>query len=516
MAQTRIHDYRGPRSSENLNGHLVGVVPSGIYEGFHVFANGNVSPGMLITPEGVRIRDTETISVVVPAADPVNPRIDLVVCTHEYEKTVPAPVATFVVVQGVPAADPSWPDLPPHSMLVAACRMEALAVAWTDIQQLGYPVKVYNAEHQDDHSWLILRGSVATTRTLFNPNTGVFAAWIVPPGTYGDDDPITWGAPAFEYSADGVLQILTHIGKAVGAHAASAISILDTANRYTAAEVEAALQEIAGVGRVAETVKNNAAGLLAHVDDPASAHLATAIHVNDLTDRYTAVTVEGALQEIAGAGRTAETVKGNAADVSTNADAIVALDIAKFAKAGGTISGDVVLEGKVTFDATDVANVAFDDYIAFTHWVQPCEGNSHPVNSWENHGYTWKSPWPGGSDVHFYLPIPGIVNAELISVGIGFYNGTAADANVALTYQRGNIDGGIASPTELGSGGGLVPGLDGAVFVFPAVGPADPPSDDEPLPFDTTYFLQLKVTTADPIVIFSGMKCYYRRKRIAV
>ena len=448
MAQTRIHDYRGPRSSENLNGHLVGVVPSGIYEGFHVFANGNISPGMLITPEGVRIRDTETISVVVPAADPVNPRIDLVVCTHEYEKTVPAPVATFVVVQGVPAADPSWPDLPAHSMLVAACRMEALAVAWTDIQQLGYPVKVYNAEHQDDHSWLILRGSVATTRTLFNPNTGVFAAWIVPPGTYGDDDPITWGAPAFEYSADGVLQILTHIGKAVGAHAASAISIADAGDRYTADEVEAALQEIAG------------------------------------------------------AGRTAETVKGNATDIAT-------IDTDKLDKAGGTISGDLVLQGKVTFDADDVADVAFDDWIAFTRWIQPCQGNS---TGWTNNGYHWLSD--GLTTLH--IPVDGIVGAELVSVDVGLGNDTGGGIVFHLGFTTADYaDHLVAGQVTFGKVDGLAGAGMAGVTNVPLLDPAIP-HDPLPFAFDGSHTLWLRVKSDTAGIIFNGAKLNYRRKRIAV
>jgi len=59
MVQKRIHDYRGPRSSENLNDHLLGVVPPGVYEGFQVNPDGSVSPGMLITPEGIRIEETE-------------------------------------------------------------------------------------------------------------------------------------------------------------------------------------------------------------------------------------------------------------------------------------------------------------------------------------------------------------------------------------------------------------------------------------------------------------------------
>ena len=32
MVQKRIHDYRGASSLENLNGHLLGVVPADVYE----------------------------------------------------------------------------------------------------------------------------------------------------------------------------------------------------------------------------------------------------------------------------------------------------------------------------------------------------------------------------------------------------------------------------------------------------------------------------------------------------
>ena len=59
MVQKRIHDYRGPRSSENLNSHLVGVMPPGVYQGFHVRSDGSVSPGILVTAEGIRVEETE-------------------------------------------------------------------------------------------------------------------------------------------------------------------------------------------------------------------------------------------------------------------------------------------------------------------------------------------------------------------------------------------------------------------------------------------------------------------------
>ena len=64
--QTRIHDYRGPRSSEDLNRKVVGILQPGVYEGFNVAADGTISPGVLLTKEGVRIEEDQPISITIP------------------------------------------------------------------------------------------------------------------------------------------------------------------------------------------------------------------------------------------------------------------------------------------------------------------------------------------------------------------------------------------------------------------------------------------------------------------
>jgi len=528
MVQKRIHDYRGPRSSENLNDHLVGVVPPGVYEGFHVAADGSVSPGMLITPEGIRVEETEPISAPQPVADPVNPRIDLVVCVHEYEKTVPAPPALFTTVPGTPAAAPEPPDLPDHAVLLASCRMEAGAGEWTDIQQLGYPVRVYNAVLQPDHTWKIILGARGATLELFDPNAGVVAAFVAAPGTYEDGDTITWGAPVLEYSADGILQVLgvqanldqetadriaadlaleealgNHVLASENAHPAGAIPIADAGNRFAGSNVEEALQEIAGAGRTDETVKDNADDIQAHIDDPVAAHTASAIRVTDPGNRYAAGEAEAALQEIAGEGRTTETVK-------VNADDIAALDAGKLDKAGGTVEGQLNLQGPVIFNAAEVENVKFDSYVEFVRWLMPCSPNSA---NWQNAGNSWMSP--GGGPAQLYLPIPGIVGAELVSVDLGFANIGGSDATVSIQFQGQNIAGGIVMPTEFGSGGGTVPHGGNAVFNLLAVDPA-PPHDPEPYAFGLQWWLMVEVETSDQWVLFSGAKCNLRRKRVAV
>jgi hypothetical protein len=89
--------------------------------------------------------------------------------------------------------------------------------------------------------------------------------------------------------------VANHITDSEGAHAASAISILDSGNKYTATEVEAALAEVKTLADAAAT----ASALTAHLDDTTDAHDASAISVLDSGNKITATTVEGAVVEIA-------------------------------------------------------------------------------------------------------------------------------------------------------------------------------------------------------------------------
>jgi len=413
MVQKRIHDYRGPRSSENLNGHLLGVFPPGVYEGFQVNPDGSVSPGMLITPEGIRIEETEPFSVPQPVADPDSPRFDLVVCVHEYEKTVPAPPALFTTVPGIPHPDPQPPDIPDHAVLLAACRMEAGADEWSDIQQLGYPVRAYNAEPQPDHTWKIVLGARGAMMQLFDPNTGTVAAFVVPPCTYEDGDTIDWGAPVLEYDADGILQVQT---------------------------VQANLDQ-------------------------------------EIEDREAADT---------------------------------ALDDAKLDKAGGTIAGDLVLEGKLTLDADDVADVAFDDWVEFTRWVQPCEGNSP---SWDNLGYAWKS---ADGLATLYVPMHAVVGAELINVDIGVTSAATGALNVYFGFTMADYaDSIVTGRVEFGEVMVEVGAGETRVTNIPLLDPEEP-HDPRPFAFDQSRTLWLRVKAQDAHILFCGAKLNYRRMRVAV
>ena len=413
MVQRRTHDYRGPRSSENLNGHLLGTVPHGVYDGFHVSPDGSVTSGMLITPEGIRIEETEPFSVPLSVADPVNPRYDLVVCIHEYQKTVPAPPAVFTTVSGTPAPDPIPPDIPEHAVPLAACRMEAGADEWGEVMQLGYPVRVYNAIPEPGHTWKVGIGARGSLLELFDPNTGTIAVFVVAPDTYADGETIILGAPVLEYDADGILQV--------------------------------------------NSVQNNLQ--------------------QEIEDREAADT---------------------------------ALDNSKLDKAGGTISGNLEVQGRLTLDADDVAVVAFDDWVAFTRWVQPCEGNSA---GWDNLGYTWKS---ADGLAALYVPIHAIVGAELVSVDIGVTSAAGGTLAVYFGFTTADYAASIVTGrVEFGDVMIDVPANETVVTNVPLLDP-DVPHDPRPFPFDANRTLWLRIKAQDAHILFSGAKLNYRRKRVAV
>ena len=87
-----------------------------------------------------------------------------------------------------------------------------------------------------------------------------------------------------------------HTGDTTDAHDASAISILDAANDFTATDVEGALAELQS------DAEADATALSDHIADTSDAHDASAISIADAGAYYTSTEVEGALQEIGAGG----------------------------------------------------------------------------------------------------------------------------------------------------------------------------------------------------------------------
>ncbi len=188
-----------------------------------------------------------------------------------------------------------------------------------------------------------------------------------------------------------------------------------------------------------------------------------------------------------------------------------ALNSAKLDKAGGTISGDLAVQGKLTLDADDVADVAFDDWIAFTHWVQPCEGNS---GAWENLGFAWKSVTDALGKT-LYVPIRGIIGAELVSVDVGLHNVGAVSTNGILGFSTSDLANFIGGSIDFGE---VTIGVNGSESVIRNVVLVDPqpPHQDLPFAFDLARPLWLRLKTGGSNILFTGARLNYRRKRVAV
>ncbi len=412
MAQTRIHDYRSPRSSSDLNRKFVGLVAPGIYRGFHVSMTGLLSPGILLTNEGVRIEETEPVQLTLTPNTAGLQRRDIVVCEHEYQPTVPAPVAVFRVITGTPAQGVVLPPIPEHATLISICRMPAGASTWDYIDQNANPPELLFNAVRDGWDHRIVKGGYAAlwVRTVLVQGMGVMEFYIHPGTGLADNAVISWGSAAFYFSSQGT--------------PAEVIKMADEEGKFLAENVEAALAELAGPNRTTQTVKANADAIALettnrqnadsnlqtqinnHVSS-SSAHNAANIPIADSGSRYTGTNVETALQEIAGAGRTNQTVKGNADAISNHvgnatgahaasavsteavsgspfslsagqvqsalASIVSAINL-RALKSGDTFSGAVTFQSDVVFDADDVADVKFDEDIWFFRTVSAFEG----------------------------------------------------------------------------------------------------------------------------------------------
>lgn len=151
-------------------------------------------------------------------------------------------------------------------------------------------------------TWTIERGAEGTTPAAHAAGTLVIAVLTA-------EGLNEWG--------NNSTGLLAHIADATGAHAASAISIVDVGGYYTSPNVEGALQEVGA------SLASGGPALAAHIADPVGAHAASAISIVDAGGYYAAIEVEGALQE-AGATGAANTATGaaNAAAIAANVAAL--------------------------------------------------------------------------------------------------------------------------------------------------------------------------------------------------
>jgi len=172
-----------------------------------VAADGVIAPGVLLTAEGIRIEQDTATSVVVPAGDATHTRFDLIVCNHEYEKTVPAPAATFEVIEGTPAASPAMPEIPEHCTLLAVGVMLATETEWDTVIPAPKVISAVNCYVDADQAWHVRHGDEGAMLMAyegFNDHGGEFKLFVLEAGTLADDAVITWGDAQLTISAEGI------------------------------------------------------------------------------------------------------------------------------------------------------------------------------------------------------------------------------------------------------------------------------------------------------------------------
>ena len=162
MTVTPFHNYNSPAVAFDLLRKLQGVFRPGRYAGFGTILDqgttaGNINiavsntvdgytdissiaslttdSGKVITPQGaillVNDPQTETLSIATTSG---NPRIDLIVMTHEWQEVVGGQAATLSVIQGTAAATPLVPTTTStYQTIIGQVYVPANATSFADL-----------------------------------------------------------------------------------------------------------------------------------------------------------------------------------------------------------------------------------------------------------------------------------------------------------------------------------------------------------------------------------------------
>jgi len=135
MAQTIFWTFKQDDSTDSLNRSTLGMLPAGLYRGFDYdnFSSGTTlllnhttsgytevdaalnisgSKGAIRTKQGAMVIEDAGVTVPLTGNSAGNPRIDYIVCEHEYTAIVGGTAAIYAQVQGTAAASPAPPTLP--------------------------------------------------------------------------------------------------------------------------------------------------------------------------------------------------------------------------------------------------------------------------------------------------------------------------------------------------------------------------------------------------------------------
>lgn len=134
MAQTRYWNFQDDDVTIGLDEWFHGIILPGVYQGFdfgvqdsmmlHLVHNITGSRyvkqeppalsnyiGVLRTKQCVVVQEDAGIDIPISAADPTNPRIDLIYISHEYIDSKGGQPAFYGIIQGTPGVNPVTPEL---------------------------------------------------------------------------------------------------------------------------------------------------------------------------------------------------------------------------------------------------------------------------------------------------------------------------------------------------------------------------------------------------------------------
>jgi hypothetical protein len=143
MAQFQYFNWQDPDATKALNLRLLGITDAGRYRGYDrnliasAVMNLRLEPGatsfpvtlfdtptftteqrsVILTKQGVVIHENAPIDIPVTPNNSGHPRIDLIVCEHQYVDVQNGSEAFYYSVAGVPAANPVAPALPGQAQL---------------------------------------------------------------------------------------------------------------------------------------------------------------------------------------------------------------------------------------------------------------------------------------------------------------------------------------------------------------------------------------------------------------
>lgn len=213
MAQFIFFNWQDDDSTKNLNHRSLGKVEPGLYRGFdpdfvtpggmqlrlkHSDTGFDITlfdpptytvekRGAIMSKQGVEIHENDNLDLPISPGDATHPRIDLIVCEHEYVDVQGASQAIYYVIEGVPSATPVAPVVPNPTqikLVLGTLYVPANTTALTDagVTYTKSPIPTFANDPTIMHTNLV---QTSTSEKTFNLFAGMLSELV-----YDETDPL--------------------------------------------------------------------------------------------------------------------------------------------------------------------------------------------------------------------------------------------------------------------------------------------------------------------------------------